>query len=271
MLSTRRTSTFCTGLVFALSFALGRLTAQPPRSSRPAHRSTDYATTGADVHNTSGVQCYARRMCPSVLRGSRLSADYDDFFKKFGGDRTRYSYHTYLTQNSLVVEVGGYTGVDIKKMRQLHGPFKTLLFEPVFHDEARLNLDGLDVVVYPYGLGATTRSTAFKIKGDATRPTKRGTLAEIRQVSDVISELDITHVDLLQINCEGCEWEVLESVLKAEQCHIFHHIQVQFHAGVDWVENRLERYAIIQDRLTETHELLYDQPWIWQLWRSKSY
>ena len=268
MSSTRRTSTLCLGLVLALSFALGRLTAQSPRS-RQAHRST-YATTGTDVHIASSVQCYARRMCPSVSRGSRFSADYDDFFKKFGGDTARYSYHTYLTQNSLVVEVGGYTGVDIKKMRQLYGPFRTLLFEPVFHDEARLNLEGLDVVVYPYGLGATTRSTAFGIDGDATKPTKEGKLAEIRRFGDVITELDITTVDLLQINCEGCEWEVLESVLKVEQRHIFHHIQVQFHASADWVENRLERYATIQDRLTETHELLYDQPWIWQLWRSKS-
>ena len=156
-------------------------------------------------------------------------------------------------------------------MRQMHGPFKTLLFEPIFYDEARMNLKGLGVEVYPYGLGATTRSATFDIKGDATTPTKDGQVAQIRRFSDVIEELSIVRIDLLQINCEGCEWEVLESVIDDKQTHIFQHIQVQFHPSADWVEDRLDRYATIQDRLTETHELLYDHPWIWQLWQSKSY
>ena len=95
-------------------------------------------------------------------------------------------------------------------------------------------------------------------------------MAQIRRFSDVIEELSIVRIDLLQINCEGCEWEVLESVIDDKQTHIFQHIQVQFHPSADWVEDRLDRYAAIQDRLTETHELLYDHPWIWQLWQSKS-
>ena len=216
-------------------------------------------------------QCYAHKMCPSVLRGSRFSANHSEFFGEFGGDKTRYSFHTYLSPNSLVIEVGGYTGVDIKKMTELHGPFKTLLFEPIFHDEARKNLEGLDVEVYPYGLGGSTRNAMFGVQGDATKPLKDGgEVAQIRQFSVVIEELYISRIDLLQINCEGCEWEVLESLLNDKQTHIFQHIQIQFHPSADWVEDQLVRYAAIQDRLTKTHELLYDQPWIWQLWQLKS-
>jgi FkbM family methyltransferase len=256
-------------LLCAFCFSLGRMTLQSARTLTPAFRSLDSSTTGTDDHARS-LQCYARTMCPSVLRGSRFSADYTTFFDAFGGDKTRYSFHTYLSQNSSVIEVGGYTGVDIKKMRQMHGPFKTLLFEPIFYDEARMNLKGLGVEVYPYGLGASTRSATFDIKGDSTRPTKDGQVAQIRRFSDVIEELSIVRIDLLQINCEGCEWEVLESVIDDKQTHIFQHIQVQFHPSADWVEDRLDRYAAIQDRLTETHELLYDHPWIWQLWQAKS-
>ena len=110
----------------------------------------------------------------------------------------------------------------------------------------------MGVEVYPYGLGASTRSATFDIKGDSTRPTKDGQVAQIRRFSDVIEELSIVRIDLLQINCEGCEWEVLESVIDDKQTHIFQHIQVQFHPSADWVEDRLDRYAAIQDRLTET-------------------
>ena len=245
------------------------MTHQSARPLTPAVISLDSSTTGTDGDAPS-LQCYARKMCPSVLRGSRFSANYTTFFEAFGGDKTRYSLHTYLSQNSLVIEVGGYTGVDIKKMRELHGPFKTLLFEPIFHDQARMNLKDLGVEVYPYGLGASTRSATFAIKGDATKPTEDGQVAQIRRFSDVIKELSIVRIDLLQINCEGCEWELLESVIENKQSHIFQHIQVQFHSSADWVEDRLDRYAAIQDRLTETHELLYDHPWIWQLWQAKS-
>ena len=244
------------------------MTLQSEQTLTPASCSLDSSTTGTNVQAPS-MQCYAHKMCPSVLQGSRFSANYTAFFDTFGGDKTRYSFHSYLIQNSLVIEVGGYTGVDIKKMRQLHGPFKTLLFEPIFYDEARKNLKGLGVEVYPYGLGASTRYATFDIKGDATRPTKDGQVAQIRRFSDVIEELSIVRIDLLQINCEGCEWEVLESVLDDKRSHIFQHIQVQFHPSADWVEDRLDRYAAIQDRLTETHELLYDHPWIWQLWQAK--
>ena len=248
---------------------MGRLSVAN-RYNRRHTISLDSSTTGAAGH-TPSLRCYAHKMCPSVLRGSRFSANHSEFFGEFGGDKTRYSFHTYLSPNSLVIEVGGYTGVDIKKMTELHGPFKTLLFEPIFHGEARKNLEGLDVEVYPYGLGGSTRIATFGVQGDATKPLKDGgEVAQIRQFSVVIEELYISRIDLLQINCEGCEWEVLESLLNDKQTHIFQHIQVQFHPSADWVEDQLVRYAAIQDRLTRTHELLYDQPWIWQLWQLKS-
>ena len=262
------------GILCAFCFAFGRMSVATLLHNQCQPIALVSSTTGAAVHAPSS-RCYAQKMCPSVLRGSWFSANHSEFYGEFGGDETRYSFHTYLSPNSFVVEVGGHTGVDIKKMTELHGSFKTLLFEPIFYDEARKNLEGLDVEVYPYGLGASTRSATFGINGDGTKllkdKRKNGKVAQIRQFSVVIDELRISRIDLLQINCEGCEWELLESLLNDEQTHIFQHIQVQFHPGVDWVEDQLTRYAAIQDRLTKTHELLYDQPWIWQLWQLKSF
>ena len=211
--------------------------------------------------------CYATKLCPSVSRSSRFSANHTEFFKAFGGDKTRYSLQSYLTKSSIVMEVGGYTGVDIIEMQRRFGFFRTLLFEPIFFEEARANLNDRNVKVYPYGLGKITRQVLFDIKGDGTKEALTGKPGEIRNFEGVVQQLGISNIDLLQINCEGCEWEVLEASFSSIQT--FQHIQVQFHASADWVENRLERYAVIQDELTKTHELIYDQPWIWQLWRRK--
>ena len=211
--------------------------------------------------------CFAKNMCPSLSKGISQLANHSAFFKSFGGDNTRYAAHSYLTQTSVMFEVGGYTGVDILEMRKRFGYFRVLLFEPIYHRQAQENLRGEQVEVYPYGLGTTSRDVFFDVSGDGTHLSSAGTKAHIKSFASVLTELNIGLVHLLQINCEGCEWDVLEAAL--EFIHVFQHIQVQFHPMVDWIENRLERYAIIQDKFTQTHELVFDHPWIWQLWRIK--
>ena len=204
-------------------------------------------------------------------RGRTFTADYETFFGEFGGDKTRYGFHPYLTSKSLVIEVGGYTGVDILAMHKLYGAFRTFLFEPVFFKEAKNNLNEVpNIRLFPYGLGNSSRMVHFDVMGDGTKPAQQGTgqQLEIADFRELLQKLRINHVDLLQINCEGCEWEVLETVIGSrEVANTFGRIQVQFHPGAEWVDDKLERYAVIQDELTQTHSLVYDQPWIWQMWQ----
>jgi len=208
--------------------------------------------------------------CPSVLRGSSVSGNVTEFYADFGGNEKRYSYHSYLSGQSTVIEIGGFTGVDINAMRDMFGPFRVLLFEPLFYTKAQQTFMSDDnVEVYPYGIGATTRKVSFAIDGVASKPASTGhgnvSEVEIRKLADVVHEMHIETVDLLQINCEGCEWEVLEELLAGPD--IFKHIQVQFHGSASWVPDRLNRYASIQDRLAKRYLLVYDVPWVWQMWK----
>lgn len=208
--------------------------------------------------------------CPSVFRGSRISGNVTEFYSIFGGNEKRYSYHSYLSDQSTVVEIGGFTGVDINAMRDIYGPFRVLLFEPLFYTKAKTTFEGdNNVEVYPYGIGSTTRKVSFAVDGVASKPAATAhvdvTEVEIRKLADVVQELQVETVDLLQINCEGCEWEVLEELLEGPD--IFKHIQVQFHGGASWVPDRLNRYASIQDRLARRYLLVYDVPWVWQMWK----
>lgn len=218
----------------------------------------------------SEASCSRGCSCPSLVRSSTLLQNLTEFFEVFGGDERRYSYHSYLNRHSIVVEVGGYTGVDIAALRTMYGSFRAILFEPIFHEEAVHNMKSMDsVTILPYGVGAVDRFIHFDVAGDATRPAiaEKGKKAEIRNFKHAIDDLHLERVDLLQINCEGCEWELLETILDLPR--IFEHIQVQFHPDATWVDNQLGRYAIIQDRLAESYDLVYDQTWIWQLWRLK--
>jgi hypothetical protein len=63
--------------------------------------------------------------CKKAFRLSRISrqrrvflTDFTAFFSDFGGDESRYSFHSDLTDRSTVVEIGGYTGVDIMAMKE---------------------------------------------------------------------------------------------------------------------------------------------------------
>ncbi|EEH50929.1 methyltransferase [Micromonas pusilla CCMP1545] len=256
----RGSPSYCCGkiLVPCLAFYLGHLCAESNSKVGVLSSSPEIPLNSCSI-------------CPSLVRGSSLMVNHSDFFGPFGGDATLYSYQSYLSPKSLVLEVGGYTGVDIVALQSLYGSFRTLLFEPVYHEEARKNLESnKNIEIFPFGLGNSNRNVSFDVQGDSTQQSNTGTPAEIKDFREVVKFLGIQKADLLQINCEGCEWEIMELLLSGSLATYFCHIHVQFHNNLEWVENKLERYAKIQDALTVTHELVYDQPWIWQLWRQKS-
>ena len=100
--------------------------------------------------------------------------------------------------------------MDILAMHKLYGAFRTFLFEPVFFKEAKNNLNEVpNIRLFPYGLGNSSRMVHFDVMGDGTKPSQQGIgqQVEIADFREVLQKLRINHVDLLQINCEGCEWE----------------------------------------------------------------
>ena len=197
-------------------------------------------------------------ICPSIVRAKSFSRNFTEFFVDFGGDARRHSFHDYLNSGSLVVEIGGYTGVDIKALRALYGDFRVFLYEPIYYEQAKDNLrDMSKVSIFPYGVGSTSKEIHFAVDGDATRPLEKSDgqtpskVAVIKEFKSAMLSQGVEKVDLLQINCEGCEWEVLESAIQF--CWMFEHIQVQFHPEAEWVPDKLSRYATIQDALSRTH------------------
>merc|ERR1712032_526337 len=87
-----------------------------------------------------------------------------------------------------------------------------------------------------------------------------------KAVGEVLSNLkDKTEVDLLHVNCEGCEWEMFENLISSGIHTKIRMIQFGSHY-FSQVEGITQRYCQIRDRLSETHHMLYGEAWGWERW-----
>jgi FkbM family methyltransferase len=181
----------------------------------------------------------------------------------------RYEYP--LTSDSLVIDAGAYEGNFSKIISEKYG-CRILAFEPIkaMADLAASRLTAFPKVqVFTLGIGGRTRTERFSHKGDMTGIASVGCTSEevnIRDIAEVMEEFALQDIALLKLNVEGCEFEILERILDAGFAPRFRHLQVQFHPVVPDYAARHDR---IRERLSATHELQYDAPWIWTGWRLK--
>lgn len=178
-------------------------------------------------------------------------------------EELRYEYP--LTNQSIVLDIGCHKGTFSRILSEKYG-CKILAFEPIqrFYDEAVATLkDKPNVQVFKCGVGATTRTEQFGIKGDMT-----GAFAEgDKETVDIVSWFDLLDddgppsIDLIKINIEGGEFELLEDIIDLESSTLFKNIQVQFHPVVPDYQ---KRYDAIRAALLKTHRLTYDAPWCWE-------
>lgn len=176
-----------------------------------------------------------------------------------------------LSPDSVVIEIGGYHGEFTEAISSKFG-CRVFVFEPVrqFYDDLqRLRSD--KVRIFNYGIGATDRRERISVRNDSSSLYRESTEGkyqevEIRAMKGAMEESSIDRVDLLACNCEGGEFEILPHLIEEGLIGRFRDIMVQFH---DFVPGSADRRQQIRQRLTETHHLTYDHPFIWENWRLK--
>lgn len=188
-------------------------------------------------------------------------------FYKDNDKNHRYLYD--LNEDSLVFDIGGYKGQwasDIFSMYccRIH------IFEPVkkFADriEERFKYNN-KIKVFKFGLGNKNETVPIMVDADASSVFKREGEREnilIYDIMEIIHENEIEEIDLLKINIEGGEYTVLERLIQSGFIKQIKNIQVQFH---DFVENAKEKKDSIQKKLSKTHYLTYEYPWVWENWQ----
>ena len=175
-----------------------------------------------------------------------------------------------LTNTSTVLDVGGYEGQWASDIFKKYG-CAIAVFEPwpAFAQQIKARFHNIPAVtVYPFGLGASSRTERLYGHGDSTSVFQRSRRAEsrplpIRALDEVWQELELDSVGLMKINIEGGEYELLDALIETGLVTRVRDVQVQFHRVIPDAKRRRRS---LQDRLSATHRLTYSIPFVWENW-----
>lgn len=201
--------------------------------------------------------------------------------RKFGVNKTkifkpqRWTSHTYLNNKSTVVELGGYLGNDVENIFSRYQPRRYIVVEPVYQFYKKLvhrfqNIS--NILIYNFGVGGHDENTSVYSRLDGTSSFKKkagGHGIPIRLVGARNFFLGIGvgffDIDLLTMNCEGCEYPVLDFLLDTNLINNIRNIQYQPHK-LDEIDQSLYKYCEYQQRLRRTHSLVFRHQFWWESW-----
>lgn len=176
---------------------------------------------------------------------------------------------------SRVAVVGAYKGLVIDLLDVLYTPARITGFEPQLwaYAEAAKRLAGRsNVDLRPYALGVVKPSLAERRKlwefgTDAASFFRKGQ----READDVPVE-NITDIwprlgplDLVVMNCEGCEFELLPVMLEEGYLHAIDRLAVQFHLGLG-NDSRCDELLEEIERTHRAIEVVRPETLSWVYW-----
>jgi FkbM family methyltransferase len=184
----------------------------------------------------------------------------------------------------IIMDVGGNTNADdTSKFLTMYGGCTYYVYEPIpsyyktleknFKHNGNVNIVGI-------GWGSKNEEyyiSSKNLKGQATfiMDTKLNSgdiLLKIKTPYSILEELNFPDIDLLHINCEGCEWESLLFMGENDLFKYFRTIQFSVHNyGKVGVGVRSWELCQIKSYLIKTHEMVEGIPFGWERWEKINY
>jgi FkbM family methyltransferase len=186
-------------------------------------------------------------------------------------DRGDYTHNiTYdLNENSVIMDLGGYTGVWAQQMIEKYNP-NVYIVEPVssFYDGMVSKFENNPKVkLLNVGVGIEDRGGIIYMGGDGTSSNLingDGINVKFNTIDTILNNFGLEYVDLIQINIEGDEYPLLENMILTGSINKFKNIQIQFHLGF---ENDVERREKIRNNLLDNgFKINFDYPFVWESW-----
>ena len=186
------------------------------------------------------------------------------------GDQTlRLDYR--LDSQSVVYDVGGYLG---DWSRPIYQKFRCRIeiMEPVkvFYEKLRQDFKNHpEINVHHFGLAGKNRKSKISLEAASSSTFKSSSHSEpieLVKASEFIAKKKESHIDLMKINIEGGEYELLEDLIDSGLIKKIGDIQVQFHI---FVPDARQKRRQLQTKLSQTHYLTYNYPFIWENWRRR--
>lgn len=173
-----------------------------------------------------------------------------------------------LNPTSVVLDVGAFDGEWAQRIVDLYDA-NVQCFEPVPAHLRALRerfADRPKVKVHEFGLSDRDETLEFTDAGASSSLFGHGSrvTVRLRDIVDIFREGPIDHVDLLKLNVEGFEFQVLPQLIASGLIRRCDRLLVQFHSFVPAAGEMRRR---IQQSLRDSHEPVYDYPWVWEHWR----
>ena len=184
------------------------------------------------------------------------------------GDNT-HSLNYNLTSDSVVMDLGGYTGVWAERMLERYG-CNVYLVEP-FLESYKVLLEKFKsnpkVHILKVGVGTKNTERTMYINGDGSSfnaEVGKAIEVEIRPLDRILNQWNLERIDLLQVNIEGDEYELLQHIIDTGVVDKFKSLQIQFHLGI---KDAVEKHESICKGLEEKgFKIKYSYPYVWEAW-----
>ena len=194
-------------------------------------------------------------------------------WKKDKGEHVLRLDYPHLNSDSLVLDLGGYQG---QWASDIYAKYrcKVVVFEPYekYAEEINQRFGGNpEITVHTLGLSnkdavlniAIDEESSSIFKADAAANTAE---ISLKQAKAFLQAQGYKQIDLMKINIEGGEYDLLDHLIAEGLTQNIHDLQIQFH---DFVPDAMTRMKAIQQALSQTHELSYQYPFLWENWKLK--
>lgn len=194
-----------------------------------------------------------------------------------------------LSDNPVILEIGGCSHAsDSQKFRSLYPNSYLHIYEPVPSFIKSLKAvfqEFKNVSIHEYGIGDTSRVVPFeteKLAGESTFIMESKTnsndstinlniVSIEEELNNILKTLHASKqqpaIDLLHVNCEGCEWSLFEKLVTLDAIKEIRFIQISFHnyaeKGIGYL---LPKYCLIREKLKHSHTSLVAVPFGWERW-----
>lgn len=188
------------------------------------------------------------------------------------GDQTHNLNHE-LNSDSIVIDLGGYEGIWGQKIINKYN-CNLYVVEPIskYYDILTKKFASNNKVkTLNAGVSSENKDSIIYIKGDSSSCVECDSFSSTEKIKlltleEVFKNFQIDRVDLLQINIEGSEYDLLESLVNEKILNCIKNFQVQFHINIENHDER--RYNIHQKLISRGFVKKFDYPFVWEGWKN---
>ncbi len=184
------------------------------------------------------------------------------------GDNT-YNLDYNLNENSIIMDLGGYTGVWAQQMIDKFNPF-VYIIEPVpkfYYGMVEKFKENNKVTISNVGVGTENKDGIIRMSHDGTSSNLtngKEISVKFNTIETILNSFNLNEIDLIQINIEGDEYPILEHMLKTGSINKFRNLQIQFHYGIK--NDVIRRENIHNGLVANNFKPRFNYPFVWESW-----